>query len=135
MTAFLAATTAAAAKLTVWEKILAVPRDTWLSLLLGIAVIVLVKRVWRDLKEINDIVPWIALVAVGGAVLLYWTYERTEPRLLTPLINKMAEVFPTKFEYKGNKEYQGPGVFLPIDRRFDFSPARSGGRPVLTPRS
>jgi hypothetical protein len=131
MTAFLAAT---AAKLTVWEKILAVPRDTWLSLLLGIAVIVLVKRVWRDLKEINDIVPWIALLTVGGAVLLYWTYERTEPRLLTPLIDKMAEIFPTKFEFKGNKEYQGPGVLLPIDRPFDFTPIRSGVRPVLPPR-
>jgi hypothetical protein len=131
MTAFLAAT---AAKLTVWEKILAVPRDTWMSLLLGIAVIVLVKRVWRDLKEINDIVPWIALLTVGGAVLLYWTYERTEPRLFTPLIDKMAEIFPTKFEFKGNKEYQGPGVLLPIDRPFDFTPTRSGVRPVLPPR-
>ncbi len=122
MNAFLAA--AAATKPTVWEKILAVPRDTWLSLLLGIAVIVLVKRVWKDLKEINDIIPWIALFTVGGAVLLYWTYERTEPRLLTPLIDKMAEIFPTKFEYKGDKEYKGPSAFAPRDP----APARFTGR-------
>lgn len=83
-------------KPTVWEKFLAVPQDTWVSLLVGFVILVLLSRVWKNLKEINEVVPWIALFSIGSVVLLYWTYERQEPRLLSPLIDKLAEVLPTR---------------------------------------
>lgn len=92
-----------AAKPTVWEKILAVPRDTWVNLLVGLVLLYMLSRIWMSLKEIHDIVPWVAFITIGGILLLYWTYERTEPRLLTPLIDKLAEVFPSKLQYKGDK--------------------------------
>ena len=104
MFAILAATAAKTpAKLTVMEKLHAVPKETWLSLIIALAVIFMIVRLWKSLKEINDIVPWIALFTVGGAVVLYWTYERTEPKVLSPIFDQLAKILPSKIEYKDAK--------------------------------
>jgi hypothetical protein len=57
-------------------------------------------KLWKSLKEINDIVPWIVIVTVGGAVILYWTYERTEPKVLSPIFDELAKILPSKIQYK-----------------------------------
>jgi hypothetical protein len=104
MFAILAATAAKApAKLTVMEKLQAVPKETWISLLITFAVIFMIVRVWKSLKEINDIVPWIALFTVGGAVVFYWTYERTEPKMLSPIFDQLSKILPSRIEYKDAK--------------------------------
>lgn len=90
----------ATAKPTVWEKLQAVPKETWLSLLVLAVVIFILVRVWKSLKEINEIVPWIALITIGGTIVLYWTYERTEPKFLSPIFNQLAKVLPSKIEYR-----------------------------------
>lgn len=90
----------AATKPTVWEKLQAVPKETWISLLVAVVVVVVIIRVWKSLKEINEIVPWIALITVGGSVVLYWTYERTEPKVLSPIFDQLSRVLPSKIEYK-----------------------------------
>lgn len=97
MFAILAATTL---KPTVWEKLDAVPRDTWLSLLVIALVLWLLVRVWKSLREVNEIVPWIAFVTIGGTVMLYWTYERTEPKMLSPIFDQLSRILPSKIEYK-----------------------------------
>lgn len=91
---------AVSAKPTVWEKVQAVPMSTWWSLLAAAAVVFLLVRVWRSLQEINEFAPWIALVMVGGSVVLYWTYERTEPRIISPVINVLADYFPTRMPHR-----------------------------------
>lgn len=90
----------AAAKPTVWEKLQAVPKETWISLLVAAVVVILLVRAWKTLKDINEIVPWIALVTIGGAVVMYWTYERTEPKILSPIFDQLAKVLPSKIQYK-----------------------------------
>jgi MFS superfamily sulfate permease-like transporter len=105
---FLASSTAAApaspsgagGKLTVWEKIQAVPTGTWVDL--GITVIVIVGLIflWRSLKKINDIVPWVVFVTLGGTVIMYWTYERKEPKILAPIFDQLAKVLPSKIQYR-----------------------------------
>jgi thiamine biosynthesis protein ThiC len=89
-----------AAKVTVWEKLQAVPKETWISLLVAGGVIFMTVKLWKSLKEINDIVPWIVIVTVGGAVILYWTYERTEPKVLSPIFDELAKILPSKIQYK-----------------------------------
>ncbi len=91
---------AAAAKPTVWEKVQAVPMATWLSLIIIFIVLFILVRIWKSLKEINEIVPWIALITIGGSVVLYWTYERTEPKFLSPIFDQLAKILPSKIEYK-----------------------------------
>lgn len=88
----------AASKPTVWEKIQAVPKETWISTLITIGVIIILVRIWKALSEVNEIVPWIALVTVGGAVILYWTYERTEPKFLSPIFDELARILPSKIK-------------------------------------
>jgi di/tricarboxylate transporter len=97
---------AAPRPVTVWEKLDAVPRETWLSLLIVALVIWLLVRVWKSLREVNEIVPWIALVTIGGTVMLYWTYERTEPKILSPIFDQLSRVLPSKIEYKEKKPTQ-----------------------------
>ncbi len=104
MIALLAAQNTADDKLTVLEKLQAVPRETWLSLLLALFVVWLLVRVWKSLKELNEVVPWVALICVGGTVILYWTYERTEPKILSPLFDQLSRVLPSKIHYKGNAQ-------------------------------
>jgi MFS superfamily sulfate permease-like transporter len=89
-----------ATKLTVWEKVQAVPLSTWLSLLVGVLVIVLLVRVWKGLREFNEFAPWIVLVMIGGSVVLYWTYERTEPKIFSPVFDVLAQYLPSKIQYK-----------------------------------
>jgi len=90
----------AVAKLTVLEKVQAVPMATWISLMVFFIVLFILVRIWKSLKEINDIVPWIALITIGGTVVVYWTYERTEPKFLTPIFNQLAKHLPSRIEYK-----------------------------------
>lgn len=85
----------AAAKPTVWEKFQAVPASTWLNLLIGVLVLILLVRIWKSLAELNEFAPWLALVLVGGSVVLYWSYERTEPRFLTPVFDVLSQYLPS----------------------------------------
>lgn len=91
---------AAAAKPTVWEKVQAIPTSTWLSLVIAAVVVFLIVRVWKSLREFNEFAPWLVLVLVGGSVVLYWTYERTEPKIISPVIDVFAKYLPTKIQYK-----------------------------------
>lgn len=91
---------AAATKLTVWDKIKAVPLETWASIAVAVLVIILLVRLWKNLREFNEFAPWIALFMIGGSVILYWTYERTEPKLLTPVINVLSQYLPSKIPYQ-----------------------------------
>jgi MFS superfamily sulfate permease-like transporter len=97
MLAFLAAS---ATKPTVWEKIQAVPTETWIGLLIFVGVLLLMIRVWKILADFNDFAPWIVLVLVGGSVVAYVAYERSEPKVLSPVFDKLREVLPAKIEYK-----------------------------------
>jgi hypothetical protein len=90
----------AAAKPTVWEKVQAIPMSTWLSLVVAVIVVFLIVRLWKSLREFNEFAPWIALVLVGGSVVLYWTYERTEPKIISPVIDVFAKYLPSKIQYK-----------------------------------
>ena len=76
------------------------PTATWISLGVGILVILVIVRIWKSLREFNEFAPWIALIMLGGSVVLYWTYERTEPKLLTPVIDVLSQYLPSKIPYK-----------------------------------
>ncbi len=97
MYAFFVATVA---KPTVWEKLNSVPKETWLSLLVFALAIFVLTRVWKNLSELNEIVPWIVFLSLGGAITLYWTYERKEPKILSPIFDQLSQILPSKIEYK-----------------------------------
>ncbi len=91
---------AAAAKPTVVEKLKAVPLDTWISLAIFAIVVFVIVKTWKTLREMNEFAPWIALFCVGGSVIMYWTYERNEPKLLSPVFDVWARYLPSRIQYK-----------------------------------
>ncbi len=87
-------------KQTVWEKIKTVPKESWISLGVAVLCVIVIVKIWKNLREVGEIVPWIVMVLMGGTVILYTTYERCEPKVLTPIFNELARVLPSKIEYK-----------------------------------
>jgi di/tricarboxylate transporter len=87
-------------KQTVWEKLKAVPTESWINFGVAIICVTVIVKLWKNLREVGEIVPWIVLVLMGGSVVLYTTYERCEPKVLTPIFNELARILPSKIEYK-----------------------------------
>lgn len=51
---------------------------------------------FRKLREISGIWITFALVCTGVLVGAHWVYHRSEPALLTPLVDFVAPFFPKK---------------------------------------
>ncbi len=88
--------TAILATLTTAERIANVPSSTWWTIGLIIAGVFVVGPVFRKLREISGIS--FVLIALGVLTLLsaHWVRNRTEPAVLTPLVDAVAQFFPKK---------------------------------------
>jgi hypothetical protein len=88
--------TAILATLTTAERIANVPSSTWWTIGLIIAGVFAVGPVFRKLREISSI--WLALIALAALALLsaHWVRDRTEPAVLTPWVDLVAQFFPKK---------------------------------------
>jgi hypothetical protein len=106
---FLAAATAATAAktATAMDKLKAVPPAFWLKLAIGIAIFVGAIIVLRKVAAMNKVVLGVLAFVIIVIVGFNWVYERTEPAILTPLVNKIAPFFPAKGSY-GGKQQSGP---------------------------
>jgi hypothetical protein len=93
-----------AAQPTALDKIKHLPTQVWLNLLLWIVAIVVIVRLWRALKQMNDYAPY--LVATFTAFVLFMTmvYYRNEPPFLTPIVDKLSNFFPTKSKQESDLE-------------------------------
>ncbi len=92
----LALTLAAAAPPSLWEQIQRVPKDTWINLVICVLAVVVIARVWKVLKSVNEFIPYMAAVLALFLIFFYWVYDRSEPRFLTPIVEKLAPFFPSK---------------------------------------
>jgi hypothetical protein len=92
----------AAAPPSTWEQIKRVPKETWINLVICLVAVVVIVWVWKGLKKFNDFAPYIAVLLAAGLIFFYWIYDRSEPRFLTPVIDKLAPFFPTKGSQPGS---------------------------------
>jgi hypothetical protein len=106
---FLAAATAATAAktATAMEKLKGVPPAFWVKLAIGIAIFVAAIIVMRKVAAMNKVVLAVLVFVIVIVVGFNWIYERSEPAMLTPLVNKIAPFFPSKGSYSG-KQQAGP---------------------------
>jgi flagellar biosynthesis protein FliQ len=86
----------AAAPPTAWENIKSVPKDTWINLVICVVAVVVIVRLWKAMKQLNDFLPYIAATLASLLILFYWVYERKEPRFLTPVVEKLVHFLPTR---------------------------------------
>lgn len=102
----------AAAEPTAWEQIKKIPKDTWINIGICVLTVVIVVRAWGVLKKINEVLPYIAAVLGLFLIFFYWVYDRSEPRFLTPVVEKLAPFFPSKGTQKQieDKRRQGRTV-------------------------
>jgi hypothetical protein len=81
------------------EKLKDVPPAFWLKLGLAILGVIVVVIALRKLAQVNKVVLIAVLVIVGSAIGFNWIYERNEPAWATPVVEKLAEFFPSKGAY------------------------------------
>lgn len=93
---------------TALDKVQEVPPTFWINV--GIAVLLLIALVivLRKLANVNKVV-----LAVAGTVAITglgfsWIYERDEPKFMTPYIDKIAPLLPSKTSYKAQQQ-KAPG--------------------------
>jgi flagellar biosynthesis protein FliQ len=99
----------AAAPPSLWDQFRSVSKQTWINLAICVLAVVVIVRVWRGLKKINDFVPYIVAVLAAFLIFFYWVYERCEPRFLTPLVEKLAPFFPSKSTQELNEQKRRRG--------------------------
>lgn len=93
------ATTLAAAQTSFLDHLKAVPKQTWINIGICLVTVIVMIKVWKALKKLNDFLPYIAAVLAAFVIFFYWIYERSEPRFLTPVIDRIAPFFPSKTTY------------------------------------
>ncbi|MBM3851988.1 MAG: hypothetical protein FJ399_02395 [Verrucomicrobia bacterium] len=99
----------AAAPPSLWDQVRSISKQTWINLAICVLAVVVIGRVWRGLKKINDFVPYIVAVLAAFLIFFYWVYERCEPRFLTPLVEKLAPFFPSKSTQELNEQKRRRG--------------------------
>jgi glucan phosphoethanolaminetransferase (alkaline phosphatase superfamily) len=89
------------------DKIKSIPPNVWLKLALAVAALIAVIVVLRKVAQVNKVVLAIVVLIVLSIVGFSWIYERNEPKVLTPVIDKIAPFFPAKDSY-GSKQKTVP---------------------------
>lgn len=72
------------------------PPDFWFKttiFAIGVALAVLAYRIYRNS---NKILFSIFVAVVMAVIFFNWVYNRTEPKWLTPVVDRLAHFFPTK---------------------------------------
>lgn len=93
-----------AAQPSLVEQVRRVPGSTWITLLTSLIAVVVIVRLWRGLKRINDYAPYLAAMFGGAVLFLLMVYNRSEPRFLTPLVERLTAFFPTKSKQEQDLE-------------------------------
>lgn len=99
MPSILAPLVLAAQSSSLLTKLKQIPSQTWINLALCVAAIVIISKMWKMLKGIGSAMPWVVLFIAGFMMLSYWTYNRTEPRFLSPFVDKLTLILPTKAQH------------------------------------
>jgi fucose 4-O-acetylase-like acetyltransferase len=97
-----------AAAANTFDKIEKIPKVFWEGLALGIVGIIVIFIVLRKLLGINKFVLGGAAFIAAGLIWFNWIYHRSEPKFLTPIIDRIAPFFPSAGAYE-TKQAGTPG--------------------------
>ena len=103
---------AAAEKATPLEKLQNVSGQFWLKVILAILILSVIIFLFRKVMGMNKIILTIVLTVIFGVVGFSWIYNRNEPAFLTPVVDILAQWFPSKgaYETKQQQDPSKPGV-------------------------
>jgi apolipoprotein N-acyltransferase len=89
----------AAAHPAALDKLQRIPPAFWWKLGLAVLAIILAVVLLRKLAKANKVVLAVVVLIVVTAVGFNWIYERNEPAWATPVVEKLANFFPSKGSY------------------------------------
>lgn len=72
------------------------PSDFWMRLGIGIIGLIIAVTVARKLAQLNKVVLGVVIFVAATILGFNWIYERNEPSWATPVVQWLAEFFPTK---------------------------------------
>lgn len=93
-----------AAQVSLGDKLRHLPFQSIVNLGLCVLAVLIIVRVWKVLRQVNEFMPWLAVAIACIMILSYWTYNRTEPRFLSPLVDKLTLILPTKAKHAEDLE-------------------------------
>jgi hypothetical protein len=89
---------------TALDKIKTMPPEIWAKIGIAIAAFILVIFLFRRVMKMNKIIAAIIIFVVGTVVFFNWVYNRTEPKFLTPLVERIAPFFPSAGSYNAKQQ-------------------------------
>jgi len=72
------------------------PPDFWMKTGIFVLIVVAIVLAVRFFQNTNKIFLSLGIAVVVGIVFFNWIYNRNEPAFLTPLIEPLAQFFPSK---------------------------------------
>lgn len=88
---------------TTLEKIQRLPMQFWLKFALVIVAFIAGVIVLKKIAGMNKAVLGAILFIVVSMLGFTWIYERNEPAWATPVVEKLANFFPSKGSYEGKQ--------------------------------
>ena len=87
-----------------FERVREIPNAFWVNLGVAVLLLILLVIILRKLAAVNTIVLVMAgIVAITGLG-FSWIYERDEPKFMTPLVEKIAPLLPSKTTDKSKQQ-------------------------------
>lgn len=78
------------------DRLKGIPPDVWLKIGLGVAALIVVVVLLRKLAQVNKVVLSVIVLVGLSFVGFSWIYNRDEPAWATPVVERLAEFFPSK---------------------------------------
>ncbi|HEX7630721.1 MAG TPA: hypothetical protein VF388_01205 [Lacunisphaera sp.] len=89
---------------TALEKIKTLPPEIWGKIAIAILAFILVIFLFRRVMKMNKIIGAIIVFVVVTIVFFNWVYNRTEPKFLTPIVDRIAPFFPSAGSYAAKQQ-------------------------------
>jgi hypothetical protein len=85
--------------LTTLEKLQKIPPAFWAKIGIGVAAVIIVFIVVQKVLNVNKFVLGGVVFIACGLIGFNWIYHRTEPKFLTPIVDRIAPFFPAAGAY------------------------------------
>ena len=86
------------------EKMKTLPPGVWFKIGVVIVGIILVVVIFRRVVKMNKIIAGVIVFVVCSITFFSWVYNRTEPKFLSPFVEKIAPFFPTAGAYNAKQQ-------------------------------
>jgi hypothetical protein len=73
-----------------------IPTDFWVKLVIGVVGIIAVVIILRKIANVNKVVLGVVIFLALTFLGFNWIYERNEPAWATPVVQWLANYFPSK---------------------------------------